>query len=301
MSTKVKVATAWLQGCSGCHISFLDLHADLIEVLDLIELKASPIMDIKTMPEVDIALVEGAVGNSENEEVLKNIRAKAKKLVAFGTCAVFGGIGGLRNLNTSKEVLQEAYVDAVSVVDGIIPDAQEIPKILPTVHPLSDIVTVDYIIPGCPPLPSVIKDVLVALVNGEEPHLGERSLCHECGRQQTEMLIPKREFITDSVVALMECEKIDPDRCFLEQGLLCMGPATREGCMARCLKGNVPCRGCMGPAPGALEQGAKIINALASILPAGGLMFMEDIIGTSSRYSLPVSIIPAKRRNKLDE
>ncbi|HEX3031888.1 MAG TPA: F420-nonreducing hydrogenase [Bacillota bacterium] len=298
MSSKKRIATAWLQGCSGCHMSFLDLHGELLDVFELVDLLASPIMDIKEMPEVDILLVEGAVANTENAEVLRHIRKKAKTLVAFGTCAAFGGIAGLRNLFQPREVLQEAYVDAPSVGEGLIPGSPEIPKILPLVHPLSDIIQVDYVIPGCPPVPAMIKEVLVALIKGEEPKLGERSLCHECGRKQSEMLVPKREFVTDSVLALMECEEINEEKCFLEQGILCMGSATREGCYARCLKGNVPCRGCMGPAPGALEQGAKIINALASILPAGGLMFMEDIVGTSYRYSLPVSIIPAKRGSK---
>lgn len=298
MREKKRVATAWLQGCSGCHISLLDLHEELLGVLEAIDLQASPIMDIKEMPEVDIALVEGAVANSENLERVKEIREKARILVAFGTCASFGGIAGLRNLFYPKEALEEAYVNAASVVERGIPGAPEIPRILPQVHPLNQVVHVDYHIPGCPPLPGVIKDVLVALLNGEEPQLPQRSLCEECGREQKEMLIPKREFVTDSVIALMESTEIDENKCFLEQGVLCMGPATREGCHARCMKGNTPCRGCMGPAPGALEQGAKIINALASILPAGGLMFMEDVVGTGYRYSLPVSIIPSKRRNK---
>ncbi len=298
MSAKPRVATAWLQGCSGCHISFLDLHSELVDVLGLIDLKASPIMDIKEMPEVDIALVEGAVANSENEERLKEIRAKAKILIAFGTCAAFGGIAGLRNLYHAKDVLAEVYQNTPGLAGGEQPGSPEIPKLLPHVKAIGQVVKVDYIIPGCPPLPSVIKEVLVALLNGQEPKLPQRSLCDECGRQQSEMLIPKREFVTDAVVALMELPEIDVTKCFLEQGLLCMGPATREGCHARCMKGNVPCRGCMGPAPGALEQGAKIVNALASILPAGGLMFMEDIVGTGYRYSLPVSIIPSVRGKK---
>lgn len=296
MSTKVTVATAWLQGCSGCHIALLDLNEELLELLEVIELKASPIMDIKEIPEVDIAIIEGAVANSHNEEVLKKIRARAKKVIALGTCACFGGIAGIRNLFSKNEVLKRAYTETPSTINGSIPDSPAIPKLLDNVKPITSVVAADYVIPGCPPLPGMIRDVLTAILRGEDPQLPQKSLCEECGREHREMLNPKREFITDAVVAVMELPEIQTNTCFLEQGVLCMGPATREGCHARCMKGNMSCRGCMGPTPGALEQGAKIINALASVLPAGGLMFMEDMVGTGYRYSLPVSIVPTNMK-----
>lgn len=290
--SKVTAASVWLQGCSGCHISLLDLNEELIDLLDAIDLKASPIQDIKEIPEVTVGIVEGCVSNSHNLEVLRKMRERSKILVALGTCACFGGISGLRNIFKREELLNTAYVDAPSVTDGKVPDSPSIPDFFSDVKPIDNIVKVDYYIPGCPPLPSMIKDVLFALVRGEEPVLPKKSLCDECGRQHEAMLKPQREFLTDSVISVMELENIEPDKCFLEQGVLCMGPATREGCHARCMKGNMPCRGCMGPTPGALEQGAKIINALGSVLPAGGLMFMEDMVGTGYRYSLPVSIVP---------
>lgn len=292
MAGKVTVATTWLQSCSGCHISLLDLHEDLLDVLSLIDLKYSPIVDVKTLPEVDVALVEGAVANEDNEEVLKTFRAKAKILVAFGTCACFGGMPGLRNLFEREEVLERGYVGTESTVAGQVPHGSEIPRLKKWVKAPSDVVKIDYQIPGCPPLPSMIKETLVALIEGRTPPVKTRNLCEECDRKKDKMLIASRNFVTDSVVSPHELDRIDPDICFLEQGVLCMGPATGEGCGTRCLKGNMPCRGCMGPTPDALEQGAKSINALSSILPAGGLMFQEDIVGTGYRYSLPVSIYP---------
>ena len=294
MPDKIKMATVWLQGCSGCHIALLDLHQGLLELLEKVDLIASPIMDIKQVPQVDVLLVEGAVGNEENKERLLEARAKAKILVAFGTCANFGGVGGLRNLYPARDVLERAYVGTESTSEGIVPEA--VPRLLENVVPIDRIVKVDAYIPGCPPTPRMIQASLEALLNGQQVPLPTKSLCNQCRRQQTEMLVPKREFVTDNVVSLMELEEIAPNKCFLEQGILCMGPATRSGCEERCLNANVPCRGCMGPVPGALEQGAKMINALSSILPAGALMWMEDTVGTGYRYSLPVSIIPGVRK-----
>ena len=301
MSDKVTVATTWLQSCSGCHIAFLDMHEELLDVLKAIDIKYSPIVDIKEVPNTDVGIVEGSVGNQDNTEMLLTFRERSKTLVAFGTCACFGGIPGLRNLFQREELLRRAYIETESTVDGRAPAGPEIPALEEWVKPLDQLVRVDYYIPGCPPLPSTIKKTLVALVSGGTPEVKKKNLCEECDRTKRKMLVASRDFLTDSVLSPHELDTIDRTLCFLEQGVLCMGPATCEGCGARCLAGNMPCRGCMGPPPDALEQGAKIVNALSSVLPAGGLMFQEDVVGAGYRYSLPASIYPhlaSERREK---
>jgi F420-non-reducing hydrogenase small subunit len=298
MSERITVATTWLQSCSGCHMATLDLHAELFDLIELIDIKYSTIADIKEVPEVDLALVEGAVANEDNAELLRTFRQQAKTLVALGTCACFGGVPGLRNLFERDAVLRRGYVDTESTVDGKIPAGKDIPELMESVKPIDQLVKVDHYLPGCPPLPSAIQRTIVALAKGEKPPLPTRNLCEECDRKKSKMLVPSRDFVTTTVLAPNELEIIDPEQCFLEQGVLCMGPATREGCGSRCLGGNMPCRGCMGPTPDALEQGAKMVNALASILPAGALMFNEDVVGVGYRYSMAVSIFPELAKGK---
>lgn len=289
---KIKVASGVLQGCFGCQIALLDLHEELIPLLVAIDIVRSPVNDVKEVPEVDLGILDGSVCNSENEALAKEFRKKAKKILALGTCAAMGGINGLRNLYDLDAVLKRSYVKNESTVEGSVPASPEIPTLLPYVKALHQVIDVDYVLPGCPPTPAMILSAIMDIVNKRPLRVAAKNLCHECTRTHEQMYVPQREFVTDSVKSVMEVDEINEDLCFLEQGILCMGPATREGCEARCVKGNTPCRGCMGPGPDALEQGAKMINSLASVLPAGGLMFMEDVVGVGYRYSLPVSIYP---------
>ena len=258
----------------------------------LFEIKYSTIVDVKQVPDVDVAIIEGCVANEENEELLLEFRRRAKKVIALGTCACFGGIPGLRNLFSLDDIFERGYVTTESTVGGTSPSWLGNPELTEHVKAIGQVIKVDYNLPGCPPLPGEIKKTLLAIAKGQAPEVKTKNLCEECDRKKQKMLIPSRDFVTDSVCFGHELETIDTEKCFLEQGVLCMGPATREGCGARCLGGNMPCRGCMGPTDGALEQGAKMVNALASILPAGALMFNEDVVGVGYRYSMPVSICP---------
>jgi len=166
--SKVKVATVWLSGCSGCHMSFLDLDERLLELAQKIELVYSPVADIKEFPDgVDVTLVEGAVGNSEHLHLAREIRRKSKLVIAFGDCAVTGNVPSMRNPIPREEVLREVYGE------GEVPGLEEgeVPQLLPQALPLSMVIPVDGFIHGCPPPADRIWKLLQKLLAGEAPVL----------------------------------------------------------------------------------------------------------------------------------
>jgi len=164
--TKPRLATAWLGGCSGCHMSFLDLDERLIDLASLVEVCYSPILDVKEFPHnVDITLIEGAVANQDHVRDLRLIRQRTKTLIAFGDCAITGNVPAMRNLFQLEDVLQRAYGDA-DVVDGIPRPNGIIPKLLDRVLRLQDVVKVDYFLQGCPPSAAIIHQFVVDLLAG---------------------------------------------------------------------------------------------------------------------------------------
>jgi len=167
--SKVRVATAWLEGCAGCHMSFLDVDEAIVDLAGLLEFGRSPITDVKDFTPVDVGIVEGGVGNTEEEEVLKQLRANCKVLVALGDCACFGAVNAMRNTLDKDEALRRAYVESESTAKGKVPSSPEIPKLLDRVKPLNHIVKVDCFVPGCPPDASVIKYALTELLAGRMP------------------------------------------------------------------------------------------------------------------------------------
>lgn len=173
-SRKLRLATVWLGGCSGCHMSFLDLGEQLIGLLDKVELVYSPLVDIKQFPEdVDATLVEGAVANLENLELLEQIRKRSRVLVSFGDCAVTGNVTSLRNFFPVDDLLTAVYHAGPGSAPHGAEAIKELPPLLPKVLPLHQVVRVDAFIPGCPPEPDRILAALTALVNGETVLLTE--------------------------------------------------------------------------------------------------------------------------------
>jgi NAD-reducing hydrogenase small subunit len=172
MDKKVTIASDWLAGCAGCHMSLLDMDERLIGLLEKVQLHATPITDLKHPPRsgVDVGILEGAVNNSSNEQTARMMRARCKCLVAMGDCAVFGGVPAMRNAACAQASLKRAYIESESTVDGRIPNHEDLAKIQDT-RPVSEVVTVDVCLPGCPPSADAIVFVVKELVEGRIPML----------------------------------------------------------------------------------------------------------------------------------
>jgi len=230
-------------------------------------------------------------------------------MVAFGACACFGGIPALANLTNRAEIFERAYVEAPSNDNSgrIFPQTEtkveegelELPEFFDTVLALSQVVNVEYFVPGCPPPVDLILKVVDALAKNELPPPGaviaaEKTLCDECKRKKEEKKITKI-YRPHQIIP-------DPERCLLEQGIICLGPATRGGCGQRCIEANMPCRGCFGPPPGVADQGAKMLSAVASIYDVKDekeltrmVEEMVDPAGTFYRFGMSTSLLQRKR------
>lgn len=173
-SQKIRLATAWLGGCSGCHMSFLDLDERLLELAAAAELVYSPIADVKEFPKnVDVTLVEGAVANVDHLELAQQIRARSKVVVSFGDCAVTGNVTSLRNRLNVDDLLTEVYREGPGNTPRGLDSDKVMPALLRRVLPLHQVIPVEAYIPGCPPEPDHIWAAVRALLNGEPVRLPE--------------------------------------------------------------------------------------------------------------------------------
>ncbi|MHA2244244.1 MAG: NADH-quinone oxidoreductase subunit B family protein [Candidatus Hodarchaeales archaeon] len=284
MAKKVTVGYAALTSCSGCEIALLDINEKILDVLKNVELVYGPlVMDTREVPDdIDLLFVEGSVSTDHDLQQIEEYRKKAKNLVAVGACACFGGIPGMRNFFERDEILTDIYpLEDNTLFSGPTELSSKV-KSLPMV------VETDFLVPGCPPLPENFITVIKNYPNFDRIKLPTKTLCAECDLKKEKLLSPIREFTSLKINNPYHFNKDDIDRCFLERGILCMGVATRAGCEGRCVKVDVPCRGCFGPPPqeGSEDQGAGVISAISSILPTGRLLTKEDILGLVYRYSL---------------
>lgn len=179
MTDKIKIATTSLAGCFGCHMSILDIDERIIDLVELVEFNRSPLTDIKDVRDCDVGIIEGAVANSENVEVLRDFRKQCKTIVAIGACALNGGIPAMRNHYSLEECIEESYINGIGLDKPRIPDDAELPMLLNKVHPVHEVVKVDYFLPGCPPPADMIWQLLTDLLQGREPSFNAEQIHYD--------------------------------------------------------------------------------------------------------------------------
>jgi len=319
--SKPRVAFYWAASCGGCEIAVLNIGERILQLAEAVEIVFWPAAmdfkydDVRAMDDghIDLCLFNGAIRTSENEEMAKLLRQKSKVLTAYGSCAHEGCIPGLANAKRRDDILYRAYEETESTAnpDRVYPQQStkvpegdlELPEFYETVKTLGQVVEVDYYVPGCPPVEEQTWAFFEMVLGGKLPDrgsvvgAGEKIVCDECPLEKSEKKISG--FVRPHMI------EPDPDKCLLEQGIFCAGIATRSGCGAQCPSVGMPCRGCYGPPPEVVDQGAKIVSALGSVIdsqdPEEVRRIMGQIpfpLGTFYRFGLAHSIL---RRRTEDE
>lgn len=321
---KPKLAMYWASSCGGCEIALVNIHEHLLDVEAAFDFVFCPCLldgkkkDVEAMPDqgIDITFFNGAIRTEENEEMAHLLRKKSRVLISFGSCASRGCIPGLSNLSSKAAHMKTIYLNSPStsnperMIPGTSTDIPEgtlhLPAFYERVKTLDRVTDVDFYIPGCPPESHQIWKVIETVLGGGAlPPKGSTlgggisSVCDECGRTKSDKKVDR----------FVRTYEVIPDRslCLLEQGVLCMGVATRDGCGALCPEVNMPCIGCYGPPQAVSDQGAKMVAALGSILDIGDLQgipeaeignridaaleALPDPAGTFYKCSLPGSIL----------
>jgi F420-non-reducing hydrogenase small subunit len=303
---KPKVAFYWCASCGGCEEAVVELNEAILDVVNAVDIAFWPVAldfkvkDVEALPDGGLlaSFINGAIRSTEQRAMAQLLRAKSQVVVAFGSCAQLGGVPGLANLTTLSGILTEVYKDGTTPQLAWRDNGHSLrlPELFENVLPLDGAIDVDYYLPGCPPTTNLIKDAVGALLGTELPPKGsvlapDRALCEQCPRKDSR---PEKPLVKEfkrphQIVA-------EQQTCLMAQGLACLGPATRAGCDALCIRGNMPCTGCFGPTSRVRDFGAKALSAIASVVDhneesgiAQALAGVPDPAGTFYRYSLPAS------------
>jgi len=247
----VKVNIISLTCCAGCISSFINAGEAFLEILsEDFQIVYSPtFIDLKEIPKVDLAIVEGGIKTEEDEKLVREVRAKSEFLIALGICATHVGITCLGNIFSVKELLEKEY----SILKGT-----KLPELKDLMYPICNFVDVDYYIPGCPPMPFLIVHTLKSIVNRKQPIRYQSVVCTECHRR----IMPAK---LDRLYGIYEKEA-DPKLCLVSQGFVCLGSLTRDGCGAPCPRAGFTCFGCRGPADSLMYRSRDMYSFLVKVI-----------------------------------
>ena len=293
----VRVAEEWLATCGGCEVTILDIGEPLLDLLPKLEFVHMPVlMDHKyygqtgektelEIPEADVGIISGSIRTEENQRVAEEMRKKCKTLIAIGSCANFGGIPALGNMYTVQDIFDKVYRGTRSTEPGDTPNV-DIPPLTDRVYAVSEVVKVDVQLPGCPTTPELVAEALTCLLEGKPFTLAERSVCDDCPTKREKKAVTKIKRPLEKV-EFAPGQRLEEVRCFMEQGYLCQGPATRSGCggaekTPRCVRAYMTCRGCFGPIRAGANPMVDMMGALSSI--GLDVREIEDRMATFNRF-----------------
>ncbi len=316
---KLKLAVYWAAACGGCDIAIVELGEHLLELAQVADIVFWPAaMDFKVQDVegyddgfIDVTLFNGAIRTSEDAHIAELLRRKSKVLIAFGSCATEGCIPALANIKGAEHGLRRAFMESPSTdnAEGVMPQPRfvmpegelTLPTMSRQLRTLEQVVPVDYEIRGCPPHHEQIWKAMTAVIENKLPPRGSilgvdtLTVCNQCPRTREGKIRVERFYRPHEIFA-------DPERCFLEQGLICAGPATHAGCGALCINAEMPCRGCYGPPAGVADQGAALLDAIVSGFEGESdeeikrvLSTIVDPVGTLYRFSLAGSYLQELR------
>jgi F420-non-reducing hydrogenase small subunit len=296
--SKPKLGLYWAASCGGCEISVFEVHEAILDVAAFFDIVFWPVaLDFKyhhvermADGEIAVCLFNGAIRNSEQREIAELLRRKSQVMVAHGACACWGGIPALGNVANRAEVFDRVYFSSPSTdnpervtpqTSTRVPEGElKLPAFFDTVFALDQVVPVEFYMPGCPPVVDQTLAVVEAVMAGALPPAGSvvgagsKTVCEECKRTTSDEKKVKR------FRRIHLADDLDPDKCLLEQGVVCVGPATRSGCGGKCTNVGMACRGCYGPAGGVTDQGAKMISAIAAVIDSDDPEEVDRIVAT---------------------
>lgn len=236
--SEVTVNTEWLSDCAGCHIAIVDLHEKILNVLQAVKIQRCPVLtDIKDYPHATVGLVSGAIRNGHDRHAAMEMRKACDIVIAWGSCAVFGGPAGAGNIHTPAEIARAVYLENKTTTSAL-PPSKEVSPLESVVSPLDSVIDVDLYLPGCPPHAAFVFESLSSLVEGRPPEVNRRSVCAKCKRRMEKTDAGRIKSNFDGIP--------NAEQCFLSQGYTCMGSVTIDRCLAPCPSNGVPCTGCAG-------------------------------------------------------
>ncbi|MCP4110588.1 MAG: methyl viologen-reducing hydrogenase [Desulfobacteraceae bacterium] len=301
----MKVSTEWLSICGGCHVSIIDLHEKIFNIFESVEiLHSPPLTDIRGYPEADIGIISGAIRSSLDRKHANAMRESCKEIIAFGTCAVFGGISGSGIVHSREEILNTVYINSPSTenIGNNLPSPEtDFPEMEETVVPLDNAIKVDRYLTGCPPHPRYIRSTLRSLIEEQQTEDNYQTVCARCNRKMVKSEEPRLKRFTEGIP--------DDSLCFLSQGYLCFGPVTLERCRMACPNHGMVCTGCSGPSLNILKEPnrdirtelAKLISKFTHIKEKQAIEEIEKFSKTHYAYAMASDMIRNKPTFLIDK